>query len=49
MDSIRAEEDRMRDAHDGQLTDNETSSLEARLDSVSSQIHWLPESGFQKP
>ena len=49
IDSIRDDEDRMRDNHDGQLTDNETTALEARLDSVANQIHWLHESAFQKP
>jgi hypothetical protein len=49
MDTIRADEDRMRDNHDGQLTDNESAALEARLDSVAGQIHWLHESAFQKP
>jgi hypothetical protein len=49
MDNIRADEDRMRDSHDGQLTDNQSASLEARLDSVADQIHWLHESSFQRP
>jgi hypothetical protein len=49
MENIRADEDRMRDGHDGQLTDNESVALEARLDGVASQIHWLHESAFQKP
>jgi hypothetical protein len=47
--SIRDDEDRLRDAHDGQLTDNETANLEARLDGVASQIHWLHEESFQRP
>jgi len=49
MENIRADEDRMRDNHDGQLTDNETTSLEARLGGVANQIHWLHESSFQRP
>jgi len=49
MDNIRADEDRMRDSHDGQLTDNQSAELEARLDSVATQIHWLHESAFQRP
>jgi hypothetical protein len=49
MEDIHADEDRMRDNHDGQLTDNENASLEARLDTVANQIHWLHESSFQRP
>jgi hypothetical protein len=49
LSSVRREEDRMRDHHDGQLTDEETTRLEARLDDVASQIHWLHEHGFQRP
>jgi hypothetical protein len=49
MDGIRADEHRQRDVHDGQLTDNETSMLEARLDTVASQIHWLHEDAFRRP
>jgi len=49
MDRIRDDENRQRDEHDGQLTDNETVLLEARLDSVASQIHWLHEDAFRRP
>lgn len=50
IDHIKSDEDAMRDQHDGnQLTDNETSSLEARLDSVSDQIHWLRDDDFRRP
>ena len=49
MDRIRDDENRQRDDHDGQLTDNETTLLEARLDSVASQIHWLHEDAFRRP
>jgi hypothetical protein len=49
MDNIRADEDRMRGDHDGQLTDNESAAMEARLDGVADQIHWLHESSFQRP
>jgi len=49
MDRIRADEDRMRGDHDGQLTDNENADLEARLDTVAAQIHWLHDSAFQRP
>jgi hypothetical protein len=49
LQDIRDEEDHFRDRHDGQLTDNETSELEARLDSVADEIHWLHENSFQKP
>jgi len=49
MHDIREAEDHMRDSHGGQLTDNETADLEARLDSVAHQIHWLRENSFQPP
>jgi hypothetical protein len=39
----------MRDSHDGQLTDNETTLLEARLDDVAAKIHWAHEQAFQRP
>jgi hypothetical protein len=38
LDRLRDDENRMRGHHDGQLTDNETFSLEARLDSLADQV-----------
>jgi hypothetical protein len=49
LDRIHDEENHLRSDHDGQLTDNETSTLEARLDGVADQIHWLHEDQFRKP
>jgi hypothetical protein len=49
LSGIRDDEDRLRDAHDGQLTDNENTDLEARLDGVADQIHWLHEESFKRP
>lgn len=50
LDRIHDDENRMRSDHDGgQLTDNETSTLEARLDGVADQIHWLHEDQFKRP
>ena len=46
---IRSSEEASRSAHDGQLTDNETTDLEARLDNVASQIHWLRQENLDKP
>lgn len=46
---LRADEDRMRDNHDGQLTDNETVALESRLNDLADQLHWLRDAGFQRP
>ena len=46
---IRDDEEHLRDRHDGQLTDNETTTLEARLDGVADQIHWLHENSFRHP
>ena len=50
IDHIKSDEDALRDHHDGdQLTDNETASLESRLDTVANQIHWLHDDAFRKP
>ena len=49
LSSIRDQEGQLRDRHEGQLTDTETASLEARLDGVAGQIHWLHENSFQRP
>jgi hypothetical protein len=49
LHDIHQDEERMRDRHDNQLTDNETSDLEARLDHVANQIRWLHENDFRKP
>ncbi len=49
LKGIRHEEDRMRDHHDGQLTDDETQMLEARLDGVADHIQWLHENAFERP
>jgi hypothetical protein len=49
LSSIREEEDRLRGSHDGQLTDNENTDLEARLDVVANQIHWLRENSVTRP
>jgi hypothetical protein len=49
LHDIHENEDRMRDHHDGQLTDNETADLESRLDAVAAQIHWLHEHSFTRP
>jgi len=49
LTDIHHDEDRMRDHHDGQLTDNDTTALEGRLDAVAHQIHWLRVNSFQMP
>jgi hypothetical protein len=49
LDAIRDQENRMRDAHDGQLTDNQTAALETSLDQMADHIHWLHEDKFQRP
>jgi hypothetical protein len=46
---IHDDEDMMRDHHDGQLTDNQTADVEARLDDVAAKIHWMHENSFQRP
>jgi hypothetical protein len=49
LDHIRDDENHMRDHHDGQLTDNETADLEARLDQMAAQIHWAHDNNFARP
>ncbi|MHB8529623.1 MAG: hypothetical protein ACYC8V_08965 [Caulobacteraceae bacterium] len=49
LHDIHEDEERMRDHHDGQLTDNETAALETRLDAVADKIHWLHENSFRRP
>ncbi|HEY1448973.1 MAG TPA: hypothetical protein VGF33_10585 [Caulobacteraceae bacterium] len=49
LSDIRHDEDQMRDHHDGQLTDNETVRLEARLDDVASTIHFLRADNLERP
>ena len=49
LDDLRQEEDRMRDHQHGQLTDNQTTDLEARLDDMAAQIHWAHQEAFAKP
>jgi hypothetical protein len=49
LDDLRREENRMKDHQHGELTDNETAELEARLDSMASEIHWAHQETFEKP
>ena len=50
IDRIHDDENQMRGDHDAsQLTDNETATLETRLDGVADQIHWLHEDQFRRP
>jgi predicted NAD/FAD-dependent oxidoreductase len=50
LDRIKHDEDKYRDHHGGgQLTDNETAELEARLNQLADRIHWLHENNFQRP
>jgi len=46
---IRHDEDAMRDHGGGELTDNQTSDLEARLDIVADKIHWAHDESLSKP
>ena len=46
---LRDQENHMRDAHDGQLTDNETAELETHLDTMADQVHFMHEDRFQRP
>jgi hypothetical protein len=49
LDGLRDRENAMRDAHEGQLTDNETASLELKLDGVADEIQSLHDGRFQRP
>jgi len=49
LDRITKQEDRMRDHQDGQLTDEQTQTVEARLDDVANHIQWAHENAFQRP
>ena len=49
MDHLRQEESRMRHDGGGQLTDNQTSELEARLDTMSDKIHWANMGAYKRP
>jgi hypothetical protein len=39
----------MKDHQHGELTDNQTAELEARLDDMASEIHWAHQEAFAKP
>jgi hypothetical protein len=49
LDRLKDDEHHLRDHHDGQLTDNETADLEARLDQMAEQIHFAHEDAFRRP
>lgn len=49
LDRLRDDENRMRDRHDGQLTDEETFSLEARLDRLADQVVRLHNDAWRRP
>jgi hypothetical protein len=49
LDRIRDDENKMRGHHDGQLTDNETTDLEARLDQMAAGIHAAQVDAFRRP
>jgi Spy/CpxP family protein refolding chaperone len=49
MDHLRQEESRMRHDGKGQLTDNQTAELKARLDTMADKIHWANISAYKRP
>jgi len=49
MDHLRQEESRMRHDGKGDLTDNQTSDLEARLDTMADKIHWANTYAYKRP
>jgi hypothetical protein len=49
LDDITHREGDMRDRQDGQLTDNQTQTIEQRLDDVADHIQWLHQNAFERP
>jgi hypothetical protein len=49
LDRVKDDEGRMRDHQSGQLTDDQTQQIEARLDDVADHIQLLHENAFQRP
>jgi len=49
MGNLRQQEDGMRDAAHGQLTDNQTADMETRLDAMAAKIHWANMATFSRP
>jgi|SRR6185312_14511576 len=49
LDRLRDDENYMRGHHDGQLTDNETITLEARLDGLADEIVQLHNDAWRRP
>jgi hypothetical protein len=49
MGDLRQQEDAMRDAAHGQLTDNQNADLEARLDTMAAKIHWANMATYARP
>jgi hypothetical protein len=49
MSDLRHEEDRLRASAHGQLTDNQTADLEARLDTMAAKIKWANAAAYAQP
>jgi hypothetical protein len=49
LDRLRDDENRMRGRQDGQLTDNQTVTLEARLDTLSAQVIDVHNDAWRRP
>jgi hypothetical protein len=49
MGELRRQEDAMRDAAHGQLTDNQNADLETRLDAMAAKIHWANMATYTRP
>lgn len=49
LTDLRHEEDHMRGAAHGQLTDNQTADLEGRLDAIAAKIHWANTVAYSRP
>jgi hypothetical protein len=49
LSDLRHEEGALRDSAHGQLTDNQTADLEARLDTMAAKIKWANDSAYARP
>jgi hypothetical protein len=49
LTDLRREEGNLRDAAHGELTDNQTAELEARLDTMAAKIKWANAAAYAQP
>jgi hypothetical protein len=49
LDDIRHDEHRMRERHDGRLSDRDRDALQDRLDRLNDQLHWMRHNDERRP